>query len=209
MKLVKLFFLITLFFIIVPSKANIEEPDILIKRLTDEIIVFSKTDKEMLSGSKSRVIEIINKKILPYVSFKRMTSTASGRYWRDASEDQKLKLILEFKKLLVFTYAGAISKIKNQEVQFKPIRMEPNDTEVEIHLNIMKKRGDSFQISYRLEKTDNGWKIYDVNILGAWLVETYKAGFSSEIRKNGLDGLISLLNKRNKNLSEAFDTQIK
>ena len=134
-------------------------------------------------------------------SFQRMTSLAAGRFWREATPQQQKELTNEFRSLLVFTYSGAISQIKDQKLDFKPMRADPGDTEVEVRSQVVQPRGEPLQLNYRLEKTGSGWKIYDVNVLGAWLVETYKGNFAAEISKGGIDGLIKTLSEKNKRLS--------
>ena len=129
-----------------------------------------------------------------------MTALAAGRYWHEATPEQQKQLTNEFRSLLVYTYSGAISQIKDQKVEFKPLRADPADTEVEVHSQVVQARGEPIQLNYRLEKLASGWKIYDVNVLGAWLVETYKSSFAAEIGKVGIDGLIKLLTEKNKKL---------
>lgn len=184
-----------------PSLAQNEAPDVLVKRLSQEILTVAKGDKEVQSGNQKRILDIVQEKILPYVDFQRMTSMAAGRYWRQATPEQQKQLTDEFRDLLVYTYSGAISQVKDQTVQFKPMRAQPGDTDVEVRSEVVQPRGEPIQLDYRLEKTATGWKIYDINVLGAWLVETYKGNFASEISKGGIDGLIKTLAERNKKLS--------
>ena len=178
-----------------------EAPDVLIKRVSEEILDLAKTDKQIQAGNQHRIMEVVQGKILPHVDFQRMTASAAGRYWREANPEQQTALTGEFKTLLVYTYSGAISQIRNQKLEFKPMRSAPDDTDVEVRSNVIQPRGEPIQLNYRLEKTPTGWKIYDVNILGAWLVETYKNSFSAEIQKGGIDGLIKTLSERNKRLA--------
>jgi phospholipid transport system substrate-binding protein len=130
-----------------------------------------------------------------------MTQLTAGRYWREASPEQQQALTNEFKSLLIYTYAGAVAQIRNQTLEFKPMRAAPDDTEVEVRTAVIQSRGEPIQLNYRLEKGPNGWKIVDVNILGAWLVQTYRNSFSAEIQKGGIEGLIKALAERNKQLS--------
>lgn len=148
-------------------------------------------------------MEVVLTKIIPYVNFQRMTAMAVGRYWRDASPEQQAALTKEFRTLLIYTYSGAISQVRNQKLEFKPMRAAPEDDEVEVRSMVLQPRGEPIQLNYRLEKTATGWKIFDVNILGAWLIETYKGSFSTEIGKGGIDGLIKVLVERNKRLAVA------
>jgi phospholipid transport system substrate-binding protein len=180
-----------------------EAPDALVKRISQEVVDLAKADKEIQGGNQKRVLELVESKILPHVDFQRMTSLAAGRYWRQATPEQQTQLTNEFRSLLVYTYSGAIAQIKNQKIEFKPFRANPADTEVEVHSQVVQGRGDPIQLNYRLEKLATGWKIYDLNVLGAWLVETYKGNFSAEIGRSGIDGLIKALSERNKKLAAA------
>lgn len=180
-----------------------EAPDALVKRISQEVMDIAKTDKEIQGGNQRRVLDLVETKILPYVDFQRMTALAAGRFWREATPEQQKQLTNEFRSLLVYTYSGAIAQVKDQRVDFKPLRMEPADTEVEVRSQVVTSRGgEPIQLNYRLEKLSTGWKIYDVNVLGAWLVETYKGNFAAEIGKNGFDGLIKTLAEKNKSLGE-------
>ena len=183
------------------SMAAEEAPDALVKRLSQEILDIAKADKDIQSGNRKRVFDIVEGKILPYIDFNRMTSLAAGKNWRDASPEQQKQLINEFRTLLVHTYSGAISQIKDQKVEFKPFRGAPDDTEVEVKSQVIQTRGEPLQLNYRLAKSATGWKIYDINVLGAWLVETYKGSFAAEVTKSGIDGLIKTLVEKNKKLA--------
>lgn len=189
-------------FAFLPAASAQEAPDVLIKRLSQEVMEAARNDKEIQNGNHKRVLELVESKILPYVDFQRMTALAAGRFWREATPEQQKQLINEFRTLLVYTYSGAISQIKDQKLDFKPMRADPADTEVEVRTQVVQPRGgEPIQLNYRLAKLPNGWKIYDVNILGAWLVETYKGNFSAEISKGGIDGLIKTLSDKNKRLA--------
>jgi phospholipid transport system substrate-binding protein len=178
-----------------------EGPDALVKRISQDVLSVAKTDKEIQSGNQKRVLDLVEAKIIPYVDFQRMTSLAAGRYWREATPEQQEKLTAEFRSLLIYTYSGAISQIKDQKLDFKPLRADPADTEVEVRSMVIQRRGEPIQLYYRLEKLPVGWRIYDVNILGAWLVEAYKGNFAAEISKGGIDGLIKTLAEKNKRLA--------
>jgi phospholipid transport system substrate-binding protein len=178
-----------------------EAPDVLIKRVSEEVLAIAKTDKQVQAGNQERIMEVVRAKVLPHVNFQRMTQLTAGRYWREASPEQQQALTNEFKALLIYTYAGAVAQIRNQTLEFKPMRAAPDDTEVEVRTAVIQSRGEPIQLNYRLEKGPNGWKIVDVNILGAWLVQTYRNSFAAEIQKGGIDGLIKVLAERNKQLS--------
>ena len=178
-----------------------EAPDVLVKRISNDVIDTAKADKEIQAGNQKRVMDLVETKILPYVDFERMTSLAAGKYWRTATPDQKKALSTQFRLLLIYTYAGALSQVKNETIDFKPLRADPGDTDVEVRSQVNMTRGEPVPLNYRVEKMADGWKIYDINVLGAWLVETYKGNFASEIEKGGIDGLINTLTEKNKTLA--------
>ena len=172
-------------------------PDELVKQISTDVIEAAKTDKAIQAGDIKRVAVLVEQKVMPHVNFQRMTASAVGRYWRQASPEQQQRLQAEFKLLLLRSYAGALSQVKDQTVELKAMRGRPDDGEVVVRTEL-RGRGDAIQLDYRLEKAGNDWKIYDVNVLGVWLVENYRNSFAQEISANGLDGLISKLEQRNK-----------
>jgi len=174
--------------------------DVFIKGITNDVFATVRGDKAIQSGDLRKVITVIEAKILPHVNFQRMTASAVGRNWRQATPEQQKRLQEEFKNLLVYTYAGAAAQIKDQTVEYKPMRSRPEDTEVVVR-SIVRGQGDPIQIDYRLEKVGNAWKVYDVNVLGAWLVQTYQSSFAQEVSASGIDGLIAKLVERNKQLA--------
>ena len=177
-------------------------PDQLVRDLSNEVLSAIKSDKALASGDVNRVQKLVDEKILPYVDFQKMTQLAVGRGWRQATPEQRAALTREFRTLLVRTYSGALSQVTDHQVKMRPFRAQPGDTDVMVGTNIVASRGDPIQLDYRLEKTDAGWKIYDVNILGVWLVENYKTQFASQINSGGVDGLIKTLTDRNKQLEQ-------
>ncbi|MDB5989077.1 MAG: hypothetical protein JWQ10_480 [Herbaspirillum sp.] len=178
-----------------------EAPDALVKRISNAVLDTAKTDKGVQGGNLKSITALVEEKIIPYVDSERMTSLAVGRHWREASDAQKQQLQTEFRSLLISTYAGALTQVRDQKIEFSPLRASPTDTDVEVRSQVIQSRGDPIQMSYRMEKLPDGWKIYDVNVLGAWLIETYKGTFSSEIDKGGIDGLIATLQAKNKQLA--------
>ena len=173
-----------------------EAPDALIRRVSSEVLDTIKADKAIQSGEMSRVLALVDSKVMPNVNFTRMTASAVGRNWRQATPEQKKRLQDEFKTLLIRTYSGALSQVKDQTLSVKPLRAAPTDTEVTVRTEVVG-RGSPVQLDYRMEKTPTGWKIYDLNVLGVWLVETYRTQFAQEISANGVDGLIASLAQRN------------
>jgi len=187
--------------LVAPARAAVEAPDALVKRVSTDVIESVKADKDIQAGNSKKIMDLVNSKILPYVDSDKMTSQAAGRFWRQATPEQQKQLAAEFRTLLVYTYAGALSQIKNETIEFKPFRADPADTEVEVKSQVNLTRGEPITLNYRLSKGPQGWKIFDLNVLGAWLVETYKSTFASEIGKNGIDGLIKKLHDRNEQLA--------
>ncbi|HET6828987.1 MAG TPA: ABC transporter substrate-binding protein [Ramlibacter sp.] len=177
-----------------------EAPDALIKRLSDDVLSSLKSDKSIQNGDVNRMMVLVDSKIMPNVNFQRMTAATVGPAWRQATPEQQKRLQEEFKTLLVRTYAGALTQVADETVSVKPMRASPSDTEVVVRTEV-RGRGDPIQLDYRLEKTPGqgaGWKIYNLNVLGVWLVETYRSQFAHEINTKGVDGLIVALAERNK-----------
>lgn len=177
-----------------------EAPDVMMKRLSDEVLTIIRTDRLVQSGDINRIMQVVDAKVMPNVNFARMTASAVGPAWRQATPEQRQRLQEEFKLLLVRTYSGALSQVSEETVTVKPLRAAPTDTDVVVRSEI-RGRGDPIQLEYRLEKTPGqgtGWKIYNLNVLGVWLVETYRSQFSEQINAKGVDGLIASLQERNR-----------
>lgn len=184
----------------VSARAGDEAPDAMIQRLSTEVLDTIKADKTLQSGDMARVVALVDSKIMPHVNFQRMTASAVGPGWRQASPEQKQRLQQEFKTLLIRTYAGALTQVSEHTVAMKPMRAGPDDKEVVVRSEV-KGRGDPIQLDYRLEKTPGeglGWRVYDLNVMGVWLVQNYRGQFAQEINAKGIDGLIGSLAERNK-----------
>jgi phospholipid transport system substrate-binding protein len=182
------------------AHANDEAPDALIKRLSVDVLDTIKADKSIRTGDTTKIVALVDARIMPNVNFQRMTASAVGPGWRQATPEQQKRLQDEFKVLLVRTYAGALAQVSDQTITMKPMRMAPEDKEVIVRTEI-KGKGDAIQLDYRLEKTPGvgaGWKIYNLNVLGVWLVETYRSQFAQQINAKGVDGLIDALAEQNK-----------
>lgn len=183
------------------QQSSPEAPDALVKRLAAEITDAVKADKTLASGDVAKVAALVDTKIIPFVNFQRMTASSVGPAWRSATPEQQKRLQDEFKMLLVRTYAGAVKEIKDQTVVVKPLRAAAEDTAVIVRSEVRGK-SETIQLDYRVGKTTDAsgtvWKIYDMNILGVWLVETYRGQFAQEINTNGVDGLIKSLADKNK-----------
>ena len=166
-----------------------------------EVLDAIKADKSLQTGDVSKIMTLVDAKIMPNVDFKRMTASAAGPAWRRATPEQQQRLQQEFKTLLVRTYAGALSQVSDQDIVMRPFRASPQDSEVVVRSEVRGGKGDPIQLDYRLEKTPGegaGWKIYDLNVMGVWLVDTYRGQFAQEINAKGIDGLIAALAERNK-----------
>ena len=180
--------------------AQDEAADVFIKRMSTEVLDLIKADKSMRSGDIAKVVALVDTRIMPHVDFQRMTASAIGPGWRQATPEQQKRLQEEFKILLVRTYAGALSQISDQVIALKPLRAAPEDKEVVVRSEV-RGSGEPIQLDYRLEKTPgqgSGWRIFNINVMGVWLVETYKSQFAQEINAKGVDGLIESLAARNK-----------
>jgi phospholipid transport system substrate-binding protein len=174
-------------------------PDVMIKQVAGDVIESVKNDKAIQAGDVSRIHGLVDTQVMPHVDFQRMTAAVVGKSWKTATPDQQAKLQAEFKTLLIRTYAGALSKVNAQTtVELKPTRSAAEDTDVTIRTNIKGTGGDPIEIDYRLEKQPAEWKIFDVNVLGVWLVEQYKSSFAQQIAASGIDGLINALVAKNK-----------
>ncbi len=170
--------------------------DGLVRQLSTEVVEAVKADKAIQSGDMSKIQGLVDGKVMPHVNFQRLTASSVGRFWRQATPEQQARLQAEFRTLLMRTYAGALSQVKDQQLAFRPLRAAPEDTEVVVQTQV-RGRGDPIQLDYRLEKTDKGWYIYDMNVLGIWLGDQYRSSFAQEIGAKGIDGLIKTLTERN------------
>ena len=183
-----------------PVWAADEAADAFVRRLSSELLEVVKSDRSLKTGDVQRIATVVDARIMPHLNFRRMTASAVGPAWRQATPEQQARLQDEFKALLIRTYAGALSQVKEQTIQVKPLRAAPEDTEVLVRSEI---RGgpEPIQLDYRLEKTPGqgaGWKVYNLNVMGVWLVDTYRTQFGQEVNARGIDGLIASLSERNK-----------
>ena len=177
-----------------------DAPDQFIKRLTTDLLDTVKNDAALKTGDVQKLGQLVDQKIMPHLNFQRMTAAAVGPAWRQATPEQRTRLQDEFKALLVRTYAGAVSQVKDQTVAIKPMRGGSQDAEVLVRTEV---RGgaEPVAIDYRVEKATDapaGWRIYNMNVAGIWLVDTYRTQFGQEINAKGIDGLITALSDRNK-----------
>lgn len=178
-------------------QAQPEAPEALIQRVAGEVFDAVKRDAAIRNGDLARITQLVDTLLMPHVNFERMTASAVGRFWRQATPEQRQRLQAEFKTLLVRTYSGALTQIRDQTLVVKPSRVAAGATEVVVRSEIRGK-GEPIQLDYRLEQTPAGWKVYDLNVMGVWLVETYRTQFAQEINAKGIDGLIAALAERNR-----------
>ncbi|KJS68144.1 MAG: signal peptide protein [Comamonadaceae bacterium BICA1-1] len=179
------------------AQTAVEAPDTLIMRVGSEVIRQIQADPVLRGGDIDRIMTLIDGKLMPHVNFGRMTASAVGRFWRQATPEQRTRLQEEFKLLLVRTYSGALSRLTDQVLVLRPSRFTPQDTEVVVRTEL-RGRSEPIQIDYRLERTAQGWKVFDINVMGIWLVDTFRNQFTTEINARGLDGLIAALAERNR-----------
>jgi phospholipid transport system substrate-binding protein len=191
-------FLVAALFVSI-AQAQVVAPDVLVKSITEEVVAILKQDKDIQAGDTKKVAGLIETKVVPHFNFMRMTRIAMARNWRSASPEQQQQLASEFKTLLVRTYSTAISNYRDQQIDYRPLRAKPEDTEVTVKSEV-KQSGSSQPVSidYEMEKTPNGWKVYDVKVGGVSLVTTYRETFASEVKDHGVDGLIKSLVAKNR-----------
>src|SRR5262245_22131242 len=186
------------FFVGVSARsADYAPPDVLARNVTEEVLKIIRADKELQAGNQKKVVELIESKIAPHFEFTSMTRLAMGRNWSQANADQKKALTQEFRVLLVRTYTTAFTQYRDQTIEYRPLKLAPGETDVVVK-SLIKTSGQPLTVDYRMEKTDRGWKVYDVKIEGISLVENYRGTFNAEIQKSGIDGLIKSLSDKNK-----------
>ena len=198
--LASLLFVATTVFAQVPDQST--PPDALIKMVVTDVMASVKADPDIQKGNIPKIVDLVEKKIVPYTDMRRTTEMAMGPNWKKATPEQQAQLVQEFKNLLIRTYSGALSQLRDQTVQFKALRAAPDDKEVVVKTVVLG-RGDPVPLDYRLEKTGSGWKVYDMNIMGVWLVEAYRNQFTNQISQSGIEGLVKFLQDRNKQLAAA------
>ena len=181
-------------------------PDAFVRQVSTDVIDAVKADKAIQAGDVNRIRVLVDAKVMPYVDFPRMTASSVGPQWRSASPDQQKRLLVEFQTLMVNTYSGALTQVKDQSVVVKPLRAGAADTGELVVRTEVRGKGDPIQLDYRLEKAGEGWKIYDVNVGGFWLVEAYRGQFAKDLSAGGLDALIARLTDKNKVLANAPKT---
>jgi len=188
---------------VAPAAWAQQDPNKFVEDLSSKVIDKIKGDKQIKDGDLKRISDLVDTTLMPHVNFERMTALSVGRAWREATPEQKKQLMSEFRILLLRTYSNAFTAVRDQSVRMKPFRGDASASEVIVRSEIVQPRGEPIQLDYRLEKADKGWKIYDVNVLGVWLVQTYRNQFAQEISAGGIDGLIKSLAEKNKSVAAA------
>jgi phospholipid transport system substrate-binding protein len=174
-------------------------PDVLVKDTAQEVLAIVKKDKDIQAGDRKKIYDLVEAKVLPHFDFRRMTQLAVGRYWRQASPEQQEALVNEFRTLLVRTYSTSLTAYKDQVIEYRPLRLQPGDTDVTVKTVVRQTGGQPpVPIDYSLILTPNGWKVYDVTVDNISLVTNYRSSFATEIRTKGVDGLIRSLAEKNK-----------
>jgi phospholipid transport system substrate-binding protein len=182
------------------AQVDQSDPQLLIRTATQQVLDEVRT-QAIAPDDIPRIMDIVNRDILPYTDFRRTTSLAMGRYWRTATPAQQQQLVEQFKMLLIHTYSGAIGQLRpDQRIDYPPIHIAPTDTDVVVR-TIAIRNGEPAEIDYRLYSTPQGWRLYDLNVLGVWLIQTYRQQFSDKIRETSVDGLIQFLAERNQQLA--------
>ncbi|MBS0353316.1 MAG: ABC transporter substrate-binding protein [Proteobacteria bacterium] len=185
------------------AAANTVAPDALVKSVSDDVISIVRQDKAIQSGDTHKAVSLVETKVLPYFDFAHMTRLAVGKDWKQASADQKSTLTQEFKTLLVRTYSNALTKYRDQQIDFEPLKAKPEDTDVIVRTKVRQAGAKPVQIDYNLEKQGDSWKVYDVLVAGVSLVTNYRDEFGQEVRAGGIDGLIKTLKDKNKQIDPA------
>jgi phospholipid transport system substrate-binding protein len=188
--------------LLAPAFAQDAAPDVLVKNVTQELVALITKDKEIKAGSRAKLIEVIEAKVLPHFNFASMTALAMGQNWGKANPEQKKRLVEEFRTLLVRTYASALAAYSEQKFDFRPLRAKPTDTDVTVNVRVLQPGAQPVTIDYSMEKTANGWKVYDVMVGGVSLVANYRTEFANTVRASGIDGLIKDLQTKNRSLDK-------
>jgi phospholipid transport system substrate-binding protein len=186
---------------LVPSFAQDVAPDALVKTVTLEVVDLIAKNKEIRTGNRAKLVEVIEAKVLPHFNFGAMTALAMGQGWGKATPEQKKRLVEEFKTLLVRTYASALAAYSEQKFDFRPLRAKPSDTDVTVNVRVLQPGAQAVTIDYSMEKTASGWKVYDVMVGGVSLVANYRTEFANTVRASGIDGLIKELQAKNRSVA--------
>ena len=178
-------------------------PDALILSVSQGVLDEVKADRTLQTGDIERLNQLVDKRVMPHVNFARMTALAVGRNWRAATPEQQARIMTEFRQLLLLTYADAVRQVSDTSVKVLPLRAKPEDTVVIVRTQVLRPGKEPIQLDYRMEKSAEGWKIFDLNVLGLWLVEHYRSQFAQVVSNSGIDGLIRSIQEKNQSLSRS------
>ena len=201
----KLLCLLSVSYLVAANAQEPTPPDVLVKNVTTEVVEIIVKDKEIRSGNRAKLIEVIDAKVLPHFNFRSMTALALGQNWRAATPEQRKELVDAFRTLLVRTYASALSAFSEQKFDFRPLRAKPTDTDVTVQVRVIQPGQQPVPIDYAMEKTAAGWKVYDVMVGGVSLIANYRTEFAGVVRNSGIDGLIRDLQAKNKTLERKVE----
>ena len=196
-KIIVLFLGLMLMAVVLGARAEITAPDVLVKNTAQEVLAIVKQDRDIQSGDKKKILALVDAKVLPHFDFERMTRQAVGRGWKKATPEQQKILITEFRNLLVRTYTNAFMRFRDQTVEVKPLKVPAGADEVTVKTLIVKQGTEPDSVDYTMEKTADGWKVFDLTVDGASLVTTYRGTFSDQVQQSGIDGLIKMLVDKN------------
>lgn len=183
--------------VVLGARAEVMAPDVLIRNTAQEVLAIVKQDKDIRAGNQKKILELVDAKVLPHFDFERMTRLAVGKGWRSATPEQKKTLVTEFSNLLVRTYTNAFTRFQDQTVEVKPFKMPAGADEATVKTLIVKSGAQPIAVDYEMEKTADGWKVFDLSVEGASLVTTYRGTFSEQVQQAGIDGLIKMLADKN------------
>lgn len=183
------------------SGETLEAPDRMIRRVTDEVMAAVRENRDIQRGDQDSIRRLVEQKIVPHLDFARTTALATGPYWRQATPQQRQQPQDEFRDLLMHTYSSALAQVRDQKIRYDPLRAAPDETDVVVSAHASNSRGEPIDFGYRLIRHADGWKVYDVNVLGVWMVQAYRQSFAEQIRQSGIDGLIKALAEKNRALA--------
>lgn len=183
------------------ASAQQEAPDQMIRRVTEEVMNAVRNNRDVQRGDQASIERLVNEKIVPHLDFERTTALAAGPAWREATPQQRRQLQDEFRGLLMHTYSSALAQVRDQKITYDPLRAAPDDTDVVVSAHAANTRGEPIDFGYRLVRQPDGWKVYDVNVLGVWMIQAYRPSFAQQVRQSGIDGLIKALADKNRALA--------
>ena len=184
-----------------PASAAEISPDTLVDNTAQEVLSIVRQDKELRAGNMAKILDLVEAKVLPHFNFTRMTRLAMGKNWNKATPQQQEELVKEFRTLLVRTYSNALSTYSDYKIKVEPLRSKAGDTDTTVKTKVMQDNGQPVDIDYSMEKTGDGWKVYDVTVAGVSLVTNYRSTFNTQVREGGVEKLLKTLGDKNRALA--------